>query len=167
MIISSFILTGIITAPKLTQPVIPPCQHRHSLPERHRSQISMPQCSGWGGQQSIYRDILALTPWWSPTRLAAQLWRTLQGSVRLPAPVQPCTSPGCVPQGTEGGQCPVVWHLKACSSRPASALHVGTPCAPARAVLGEAWSCSSHQAWPQASPVGLAVTGSLANASEK
>lgn len=44
---------------------------------------------------------------------------------------------------------------------------MGTPCAAAWAVLGEAWSCSSHLVWAQASSVGLAAMRSLANASEK
>lgn len=84
---------------------------------------------------------MALTPWWSPTPMAAQVWLTLQGSVRLPALVQPCTTARCDPQRTEGGQWLAVSHFRASSYGPASALRVGTPCGPAWAVLGEACSC--------------------------
>lgn len=44
---------------------------------------------------------------------------------------------------------------------------MGTAYATGQAVLGEAWSCSSHLACPQAPPMGLVAMRSLAKASEK
>lgn len=88
-------------------------------------------------------------------------WLTLQCSV-IGAALHKIHA--CCP---EGWGWLVVWHFKACSYRPASGLHMGTPCATGRAVLGETWSCSSHLAWPQAPPVGLMAMRSLAKASEK
>ena len=169
---SSFIFIGIITAQSLcslpsllasaaihchsTRGYSFPC---YSTPTQRRAIVHL--------NRHLGPAIMALTPWWAPTRMAAQVWLTLQGSVRLLALVQPCVRPRRVPLRAGGGWWLVVWHFKASSYGPASALHVGTPCAPAWAARGEAWSCSSHLVCPQAPPVGLVATRSLAKASEK
>lgn len=148
MITSSFILTGIITASRLTQPVIAP------FPAQTLIATALQVTAFHVTVLQLRRAIVHLKRHLGPTTVGPShlgdlppTWLLSCGGPRK-APSLPWyetyTRPRCVPQRARGVQCPVVRPFKASSSRPASALHVGTPCAPAWAVLGEAWSCSSH-----------------------
>lgn len=71
---SSFILIGVITTSKLMQPIIPSCQHSHSLPLSSRFQLSMLQYfHSEEGKRHLGAAIPALCHWGAPAPEAAHV----------------------------------------------------------------------------------------------